>query len=569
MSSRNDFVSYGCFDRWTWLEQMRQRFDLAIEVLDRDLECVLEDPSSGDLGVALRAAVRDRHQAAVRGAAAAALEAGTARWAAAYGLRVRAVPLLAADDGVTPSGVLLIGDRLPDRAAPGVTSAIDHRLDAASHWLASAIEATLDTMKQDLVQAQSAERIEGVIEVMGALQPLDDEDEIIQRLMDAAGLWYGADVRVYRQDASGTFVLEACVPGADLLGIPTRLAGVVVSGRDQPFRIESVEETAALGWDRPPDETLFVPIGVHDSTEWLIALSGADDASVAPALALLRRIVGMTLENLEARTRARLQQQLATILSFRDAPFDSAARIGLEVLALEISASSIHLRVTDDALRVPELSVEWRSAELDFAALPATGESVQQIEMFDHSSGATVVLTLRRRGRPFTASASRLAQAAIEMYGLWMSGILMSHVDLRDAAAGEHASALVKRLEGQLDPAGCLKIGGAVAVLLPEPSPPTGPQLDEAMQVLQDHVRSSDIIGLVEPFGAGVLLPNASESVAAALVGRLEGAAREHGLGTARIGAATFAPFSEVPEALLLRASARAREGDRPEPIRP
>ena len=143
----------------------------------------------------------------------------------------------------------------------------------------------------------------------------------------------------------------------------------------------------------------------------------------------------------------------------------------------------------------------------------------------------------------------------------------MTLVDPRMDAAAAGTSALVGRLKGQLDSAGHLKIGGALAVVLPEPSPPTGPQLDEAMQILQDHVRASDIIGLVESSGAGVLLPNASASVASALVGRLEGAARTRGLQSARIGVTTFAPFSEVPEALLMRASARARRADASGPI--
>ncbi len=560
MPARNGSFWSRRFDRWLWLEQMRQRFDLAIEVLDQELECTLEGPSSGPLGAKLRAAAGNRGEPAVRLAAASAIETGTSRFVTAYGLRVRVVPLLGDGERV-PSAVLLIADSLPDPAAPGAASVIDHRLDAISHWLAPAIEATLDMMMQDRAHAQSAERVAGVMEIVGAFQNLDDDDEIIQRMMDAAGLWFAAGARAYRLDAAGVFVLEACGPGTDLRSIPSELAGAIVNDREQPFRIGSPGELTAIGWDRPPGETLFVPIAIHDSTEWLIAVS-VPEAAEEPALAFLGRVIGLMIENLEARTRARLQQQLATVLCLRDAPFDSAARIGLEILALEASASSIHLRVVDEARRVPELAVEWRRSEPDYAAPPAADASLQQLQLSDRSSGVDIVLTLRRSGRQFTARAHRLGQAAVEMYGLWMSGILTSHADLHEAAAGSRVSALVGRLKSQLDPAGHLKIGGAVAVVFPEPSPPTGPQLDEAMQVLQDHVRSSDIVGLVEPFGAGVLLPNASASVASALVGRLAGAVRQRGLGKVRIGAATFAPFSEVPEALVLKASARARGGD-------
>ena len=100
-----------------------------------------------------------------------------------------------------------------------------------------------------------------------------------------------------------------------------------------------------------------------------------------------------------------------------------------------------------------------------------------------------------------------------------------------------------------------------VAIMLPDVTNPTGAQLDDVVQIVQDQVRASDLVAVVEAIGAGVLLPEASRDVAAAIVGRLLEAARRVGMTPARVGVATFTPSSESPETLLRRALMNARRG--------
>jgi hypothetical protein len=97
--------------------------------------------------------------------------------------------------------------------------------------------------------------------------------------------------------------------------------------------------------------------------------------------------------------------------------------------------------------------------------------------------------------------------------------------------------------------------------MLPDVTDPTGSQLDDVVQIVQDQVRASDVVAIVEAIGAGVLLPEASRDVATAIVGRLLEAARKVGMSAARVGIATFTPASESPETLLRRALMNARRG--------
>ncbi len=552
---------------WAWLEHMRQRFGPAIEVLDRGLRCVLATPSRGHAGAALRAILQDARESAACQVATLALRAGVRQAVSTAGLRIRFLPLVA-DGGAraTWSGVLVIADYLPDRtgASADALSALDRRLDDVLHWLGPAVEATIASAQDEAERNSTARRLEAMVGAVGGLERFEHEDDVVRQMMEAAGLWYGHDVRVYRQEATGAFVLDDYLPGLDLHRAPTRLAGSLVSGHDSVFRLGS-SEVEALGWDRAPGDTLFVPIGAGESTDWLIAVSGAAGESAGPTLSFLHHIAGIVLENIESRRRVRLERVLTELLRLGDAPVESAGRLGLQALAHEIDAHAIDLQVAGEPHIDSPLLVAWRDAASVDVPAPGGNEASPTIEISERVGDVIVALSMSRRGRAFTAAALRLARMALDLYGLWLSGVLVSQTPMRATADSDRAVDLAGRLRGHVDASGCLTVGGAVAVMLPEPPHSTGPELDEVMRLLQDHVRSSDVIGAVD-HGAGVLLPNATERAAASLVTRLRDAVRDRGLATMHIGMTTFGPFSAAPEALLTRASAHALGGDSPPP---
>jgi hypothetical protein len=160
------------------------------------------------------------------------------------------------------------------------------------------------------------------------------------------------------------------------------------------------------------------------------------------------------------------------------------------------------------------------------------------------------VFTLRNESRAFTPAASRVAAAAVAVVANWLSGVFLRRINVRTPAAERSPLDLVRRLQGEVDRSGRLRIGGAVAIVTIDPAR-TGTALDDVLRIVHDLVRPSDIIGTVGTTGAGVLLRDARGDAVKMIVERLR---RANGLTGVRVAVATFDPGSEYPETLLQRA---------------
>src|SRR5438552_14050318 len=79
-------------EHWEWLHELRNRFELAIEVLDFDLQHVLSAVTHVPSAAALRLALQDDGEGTPRDAAAAALRSGRPQSITTGGLRIRLVP---------------------------------------------------------------------------------------------------------------------------------------------------------------------------------------------------------------------------------------------------------------------------------------------------------------------------------------------------------------------------------------------------------------------------------------------------------------------------------------------
>jgi hypothetical protein len=468
-----------------------------------------------------------------------------------------------------PMGVLVIGDAQSARPRLPVDELfepIDRRLDAAGQWLVAAIEANLSATLKPAHETRGLERVAGSVDVIDALTQLHSDREIIALLMDAVAIWYDADVYVYRQDLSGAFTLYACLPGVDAERVAAQLPGHQIWGRGEVFSPESPGEADELGWPASMGHTLFVPIAVDQSTEWLLAISETgDDPVIKETLGVLGRVAGTLLTDLQRQTVERLGRKLAAVLLFGDAPFHATARMVFETLAAETGASSVQFATFDEGQAGPVLSLQWGGAETDvapFVDAETTSLAAGAIAVgIGAGSGVTAVLSLKRHTGAFAPVAQRLARAAASTIGIWLSGSLIASRDLRVPDAGEYASDLVQRMRTQVDRFGHIRVGGAVAVVLPRAQMPTGQGIDEAVALIEGQVRPSDIIGVVGASGAGVLLADATRDVASAVVGRLLRAAREKGLMAVRVGVAMFAASAESPESVLERALMNARRG--------
>jgi hypothetical protein len=550
-------------DQWEWLHELRNRFELAIEVVDFDLELVTSPVPHVASSAALRAALERSGDGTLRETAAAVMRSPKARSVTIGGLRVRLFPLLVRVRWPPmPVLVLMIADTHPHDDESGLGAAeIDHRLDAAGHWLVAAIEAAIAASAQDMDQVRGHERLAGIVDLIDVVSRGKRDMEIMALVLDAIALWYDADVRVYRQDFCGAFVLETCLPAVDPAAVARRLDAVPIMSRHDVFRLESILDLQAIGWDGSP-ETTFVPFVIDDTTEWLVTVSGSPDPSLALTLGLLSRMVSIRLTHLLRDAIDRLRGRLRSLLTFGDAPFDATVRLALEVIARETGALRSQVAVYYDPAQPPALRFGWAAGEDDMPPFVEAGTTTATNHAISvgigAGSGATAVLALRAEGCTFPAGSVRLAQSAAELLGVLLSGAMVRPHDVRAVGESEYSTEFVGRLGGYVDPHGRLRTGGVVAVVLPDVTEFSGVQLDEVIQVVQEHVRSSDVVGIVGT-GAGVLIPEASRAAASALVERLSKAACRPGCPPVRVGVIAFPPLSESPDTLVRRALTNAQ----------
>lgn len=554
-------------EQWKWLEELRYRFHFAIEVLAPDFEYLLDVVPEIGRAPDLRAALRDRSTSLVQQNAGVALQTAKAQLFDAGMLRVCMFPLFAGSTSPRRAvGLLLLaGDQPPPGA--GAVDDLDSRLDSAGQWLAAAIEATIDATAQQLERAHAAERMTGIIDVIEALTRTPDPHQILTLTMEALALWYDADVRVYRRDVADIYVLEHRLPGIDSREVVNRLHGTSVVAQGDVFRLSSISEMEEMGWDPHMADTLFMPIAIGDTTEWMFTVSGALDPALEPLLAFVSRTLGLLLTGIEREADERLQRRLRSALMFGSAPADAALLVALEALAEATGASSAHVAVHGAAARAPVHDLSWGSGEqaelfpvapVEAGAFTATADTIRGAVAAGEE--LTVVVEMRSATASFSPRPARLVASGAATLANWIAGTYFKREELSRRQAAENSSELVGRVHGFLDELGRLNVGGAVAVVVSVDAT-TGPPLETVMRVIHEQVRSSDIVGVIGQQGAGVLLADATDDEASAVVERLERAAREQGLASARVGMATFSALSESPESLVARALNSANRG--------
>jgi hypothetical protein len=553
-----------------WLGELRLRFELAVEILDVNYDYAFDALPESHTSAGLRAALNALGEAALREVFAAVVRTAKPKTFTVGDLRILVVLLTTRVRMATaPAGVLALAAPYPGRGRDiDSLDQIDRRLDSAGQWLAASVDVALSAAMRQNGDTRDLERMAQNFDVVDALTTMQSEQAIMALLMDALALWYDADVYVYRQDLSGAFTLFSTLPGADAARAAPQLLGHQVWGRSEVFSAESLGELDELGWSMAMGHTLFVPVVVDQSTEWLLALAEVrDDASVRQALNVFRRVAGALLSDLQHQAVDRLLRRLHAILLFSEAPFHATARVALEAVGAEADASSVQFTVfqMEDGQPTPTLTLQWGGAETDFAPFveaETTSLSAGAIAVgLGAGPGITAVLSLKHGTGAFLPVAQRLARAAAAAIGVWLSGSLRAAAEVRVPEPDEYGVELMQRLRHQVDRFGHVRVGGAVAVVLPQRQPPAGAPIDEAVELIEHLVRPSDVIGAVGSSGAGVLLPDATRDVASAVVGRLLRAARDKGLHAARVGVAMFAAASESPESVVARALMNARRG--------
>ncbi len=551
---------------WPWLAQLRLQFDLAIELLDTDLEYVLDSCLDGHPSVALRKYLGAPSVPELADASARAMRSAQAQWLTIGVARIHVVPLYARTPPPSrPAGVLLVADVRPGVIVNEGWDVVDRRLDAVSRWLAPAVEASLAS---GAPADPRADPTAGLLEIADAITRIDSDQAIMAFLMDAMALWFDADVRVYREDASGAFALVNWLPAADITATPTRLEGHHLWARDEAFTLESAGDLDEEGWHLPTAETVLVPIVVDESVAWLLVVAGAGSAAV-PTLNSLGRIAGALLTVRQMTEAERFERRLDTVLTFGDPAFSATLHNALEDIRAVIGASSAQLAVYYQAGGEPALAMTSPAETREFAPyIQAGAASVADGTIAVGASaggGVTVVLRLACPDDARHGGLVRLARTAAATLGVWLSGALMraseSQPDIEAAGAAYVSADLTRSLSQRVDRLGRLAVGGALAVVESDEPEASQPSLDQLVNLVREHTRPTDVVGLLGHTRVGVLLPGATRTGVSVVTNRLRGAAGEQGVGAVRTGVAVFEPLSERAEALVQRAVMNGRLG--------
>jgi hypothetical protein len=404
-----------------------------------------------------------------------------------------------------------------------------------------------------------SDRTSSILTLIDLITRGEHPRELFALVMDAFASLYGADARLYRHDATENFVLIDARRGPGGRAEPAqRFSDRVVPTSNQVFRLTGILDL--FGGPKGID-TLFAPFGVDDATEWLLVVSAESDPTLEPTLTLVWRLLNQRLAALERESIDRFRRRLGEILSFSDPPFYTVVRMALEAVSVEVHAQSAQIVIFGRHGGASKLAVTY--GRTDGAPSDGGGTAEPGANITARMAiGRTLIMVLdvRQAALDRPASAERLTRLTCSELRLWLSGVLLKRTDLTSLVEEEFSAQFVQRVHGAQEQTPTpVPIDGAVVVVLPENLQHTSAGMGEIIDVMQQQLRSADLIGPIDSEGAWVLLPGASSEVSSAIMARLSRAARSMGAPAVKMGVAIFGPSQEAPEQLLQRALVNAR----------
>ena len=319
-----------------------------------------------------------------------------------------------------------------------------------------------------------------------------------------------------------------------------------------------------LGWDPELGDTLFVPLAVEDSTEWVLTVSGATEPSIEGTLTLLRRVVSLLLTKLDRDAVSRVARMTAGRLALGDAPFDEVVRMGLETLAGSIGASGSQIAIYRQGQDAPATSIQWGTIQRDPGLVEVGHDSATPHEIASSAvagPGVTAVLWCEKRIETFSAADARIAHSVATTFANWFCGTIIKRGDQAGEPAPRPSSDLMDRMRESVDRRGRIVFAGSLAIVAPESDLPSAVELDELERVVRRGLRSADPIGVLSDRAVGVLLEGIDDAAGQLIVDRILRVAQKYGVRSLRIGITTFQASSDTVDAILEQTFSNIRRG--------
>lgn len=400
------------------------------------------------------------------------------------------------------------------------------------------------------------------------------ERELVSTVVQAVAIWYDLDVRAYRRDLQGRYVLDVWLSGADLVMGPKEFGADALRAGTDIVRISSIAEQEQLGWHNVPGELVLLPVAPRPkaAASWALAIPNLGEARVSPAILVLCRVLGVLIEQLAVQTAADLRERIMQRLAERDEPLAELAQAALEELARTSAATQVRLMLRRDEAAAAQQVAAVGPELTDTAPDVAVGQPLlsPQRMVFAMRVGAQGLALLDVRSAAeggFTVSHARLTETAALLLSLWLTGARQGTRALPVEPGKPAASAFERRIEEEVTRAQRfhLPLGLVLIELVP---------LEQAREAavpraVARQFRESDLVGRLATGEVATMLVHTGAQGVAAVATRLrqtlEDVARQHGLTRPRVGQAVFPDDATSAGELVARASQDLAEGGQAE----
>lgn len=490
-----------------------------------------------------------------RAAALGVLREGRTRLVSLGNRRYTLTPVRA-PRAMSPVALLVI--RLAEDGGPAAMS-----IEALEPWielLRGAIEADLTSREEIRAERQHARSMQGALRFVRYLASASSERELAEAVIHAVAIWFDADGRMYRREASGDYVIYASLPAAQVSPEPLRLGDLPPTVPPSPLRLSDLSDVrAALG----TREGVLVPIPAAASVDWVLAVLGTVPAEAESALDVLARVLGAQLERLSLRERERHRARFEAIVSSADRAPELTALDLLRELVAQTGGegAALWLQQRAGVRRLGSVGTHiagegpWRAN--DVLATPA--RQVRSIGLGADRLGRLEVVA--SAAQAFDVKAGAVIDACEAVLRVWLSAVGRPAQELTlpsDAALADFAG----RIEEELVRARRFDHNLALVVLEANGRPARREQLERLIGVLRRELRGSDVLGTLGAHRVAALLVETDASGVGTVVRRLRERLGhlmpELELSNLLLGQAALSAECPTADALLLRAAVNA-----------
>jgi hypothetical protein len=467
---------------WNRLMEIVQRLNVVVDVADANMNLVLA--GGGLTSTRIRA-----EDAALRDAAARAVSRVSAEELVLDGTSIACFPI--SSEG-HPVGILMLTRERPD-----------HHLGAANHgelgrmaaWMATAVEASLPSALA--TDSQELFQLSALLRLLNHASAGGSERQLMSAFIEALAVWEDIESWAYRAGVSGTFSLDAWLPGSEPTLVPSQLQDHL-TGDDATIVGVSAAGAERLGF-HSAGELAIARVRRQNTSHWLIAASGAGDRRRIDRLALYVDILRQAFCEMRAADYSRLTwAMLQHLLREPDSPTRAAEGAIAEASAI---------------MKAPVRFAIWRadgSQALSVGDAPPLPSSVPVTRpdclIRTVSVGAPYIAAIgacRSPERPFSSGDEQLLDTAASAMSAWLVTAVHGLAAIRDRRRGRSFDDVVEQHAKDAE-----FHGPPLSLVVIRPAKPW--RDDEAVQSwigsLRTQLRATDLAGRLTSGEIGILL---------------------------------------------------------------